>query len=352
MSQSNSPSRRTHRQLTLVLPQLLDAGPALTASLQERAPALPGLERLLARGRWQPSDSVLPLIDESGLAPAPLALLGEGEGPGDAYWLRADPVHLRPDQDRLMLWDSAALSLSMEEAEALVVTFNDHFADDGYRLRAKAPGRWYLRSDQALQVDTTSVTAVSGKNPFHFMPAGPDRAVLEQLINEAQMLFHDHPVNRRRQAEGQLAVIGVWPWGGGKFEEYERNTMRFERVLAHEPLYRGLGQVSGCPVDLPPVDFAAWCRESTRGHELLVLDQGSDAARLGDEEAWHAALAQLERDWWAPVASALWRGRLAGLCLQAGSGGTLVIDPRGMRCVWRRPRSLAAWLDTRNGARA
>ena len=36
---------------------------------------------------------------------APYCLLGEGVSPGDACWVHADPVWLRPDRDRLLLAD-------------------------------------------------------------------------------------------------------------------------------------------------------------------------------------------------------------------------------------------------------
>lgn len=348
MPQFNSPSRTADRRLSLVLPQLLDAGPVLLDSLRYRAPDLPALATLLARGHWRDEGSTLPFVDETGLAPAPLALLGEGGSPGDACWLRADPVHLLPDQDHLLLWDAAALSLSGEEADALVDAFDRHFADDGYHLRVGAPGRWYLRSDRDLRGETTPVIAVSGKNPFHFMPTGADREALEQLINETQMLFHEHPVNSQRRAEGRLTVSGIWPWGGGRLEAAP-DAVAVDRVFAGEPLYRGLGQWLQRPVDAPQACFAAWQKETARGHDLVVLTAGSDAARLGEETEWHAALVQLERDWWAPMAAALWRGRLSALQLYFGATGSLVLDPWRMRRIWRRPKSLASLLQAREG---
>ena len=48
----------------------------------------------------------------------------------------ADPVHLRPDRDRLILFDSRNLGITHEEAGALVGLFNGHFAADGMRLQA------------------------------------------------------------------------------------------------------------------------------------------------------------------------------------------------------------------------
>jgi len=32
------------------------------------------------------------------------------------------------------------------------------------------------------------------------------------LMNEIQMLWHDHPVNRAREADGLPVVNAAWPW--------------------------------------------------------------------------------------------------------------------------------------------
>jgi hypothetical protein len=47
------------------------------------------------------------------------------------------------------------------------------------------------------------------------LAGGADRGVWLRLQSEAQMLLHDHPVNRERAARGWPPLNSLWFWGGG-----------------------------------------------------------------------------------------------------------------------------------------
>src|SRR5688572_5492872 len=47
---------------------------------------------------------------------APITLIADGKDAGDAYWLRADPVHLKINRDELVLADSTAFEITDAEA--------------------------------------------------------------------------------------------------------------------------------------------------------------------------------------------------------------------------------------------
>ena len=53
---------------------------------------------------------------------------GRGSDPGDAWWVRADPVHLRVLRDRVVVVPGEALQVAPEEADELAVALNRHFA--------------------------------------------------------------------------------------------------------------------------------------------------------------------------------------------------------------------------------
>ncbi|WP_406672194.1 hypothetical protein [Natronospira sp.] len=335
MSETAHQSNRRRPRLRLHFPGLFDVGRVLVEDLQAQAPALPGLHRLLARGDALPADS----LQGPGQSQAALALLGEGKRPRQGYWLRADPVHLRPDQDFLLLWDGRALDLDAEEADALVGQFNQQFAEDGWRLEVQAPDRWYLAAPGDLSVETTPVAAVTGRNINHFMPAGPDRVKLEQLINETQMLFHDHPVNQARTARGLPTVSGVWPWGGGRLDEVENRLGSWASLLSNDPVWQGLAQHQGCKSGPEPASFSDW-RGQAWGDSLVVIETGTRAALDGDGPGWQAALEQLDRDWWQAALRALGKGELDSLELALGPLGPWHMRP-GMRWrFWRRERPL------------
>jgi len=84
------------------------------------------------------------------------------------------------------------------------------------------------------------------------------------LMNEAQMLLHEHPVNAGREARGELALNSIWFWGGGVIDASKARP--FSTVVGDDPLTRGLALAAGIPA------------------RALPKDAGSMLAGLGDEE--------------------------------------------------------------------
>lgn len=139
--------------LTLICPGLF--GPIDPRS-RGLAPT-PALDRLLSRADGAaagPRDPLETLAGAFGLVRTPgadlpsaaLCLLADAPDlDPSGFWFHADPVHLRPDRDRLLLFGGPALGVHEDEAAALAQSFNAHFAADGLALAAPRPDRWYLR---------------------------------------------------------------------------------------------------------------------------------------------------------------------------------------------------------------
>ena len=135
----------------------------------ELAPETPVLDRILTRGdalERPGSDLTTALLARFGAAAsAPYALAAEPDATEvaaepspqqGAFWMHADPVHLRPDRDQLRLFDARHLGISRAEADALVAELNAHFGGDGLRFIAPDAGRWYLTTARRRSEEHTS----------------------------------------------------------------------------------------------------------------------------------------------------------------------------------------------------
>ena len=80
-------------------------------------------------------------------------------------------------------------------------------------LRPRRLGPALARS---IDCSTQPPDAVVGHDVHDFMPSGRDGARIRSLMNEIQMLLHEHPVNLRRERARQLPVNGWWLWGFGE----------------------------------------------------------------------------------------------------------------------------------------
>ncbi len=242
---------------------------------------------------------------------APFTLLARGGEPGSGYWLQAEPVHLQLLGNRIVLRNS--LDLADGEAANLTDALNLHFAQEGLTFLPTRPGHWHVRLPEPPRLETHPLEAAIGRDIRYFLPHGPDSTRWHRLLNEIQMLLHEHPVNKDREQRGDWPVNSIWPWGGGTLPQ--RATAAYGRIWAHDDLTTGLAIAAGIARAALPESAASWLRQATPGTHLIVLDALCAATSSGDAAGRHAGLPQLEKDWFAPLRQALAQGKLRRLTL-------------------------------------
>lgn len=315
---------------------------------------LPMLETLLARGNvvQQPAlerDAWLcrafSVAKQHDWPIAALTLAADGVDPEHYYWLRADPVELRLERNRLVMAGGVS-DLDADESRDLVAALNKHFARDGITLLAPFPQRWYLRTDRAPGIVTAPLALAANHDIDRHLPQGNAALDWHRVINEAQMVLHEHAVNEAREARGAATVNSVWLWGGGTSPVVGRPS--YQTVWSNDVLTRSLAAAAGIARRPLPDHGAAWLAAATAGggNHLLVFDRLQDALRAGGIAAWREQLAMFERDWMTPLLPALRKGKISVLTLAATHSDNLLeatFTPAQRWRFWRRARPLASY---------
>jgi hypothetical protein len=140
-------------------------------------------------------------------------------------------------------------------------------------------------------------------------------------------------------------VNSLWLWGAGPAPR--GLASRWHSITADDALARGLARASAIRGRRGSPGTAWLERSPEEGHHLVVLDSLRASATLSDVEGFAAALHALEAEWFAPVLGALRAGRIGMLTVQVPDAreALAVETVRGdLRRLWRRPRSLDAWM--------
>jgi len=332
--------------LELVVPSLF-AAPDLPSG------STPAIDLLLARSRR--SDAARAGL-ESWLGQA-FALEGAGArgttfpaGALTAYahgldadrgtWLRADPVHLRADRDRVQLLPGTAMAIAAAEAEALSAALAPLLAGT-FSLHVVAPDQWCLRvhGDVAENACGDAPADLAGANiGAHLPPRSWHR-----LLTEIQMTLYGHGANTVREQRGEPAVNSVWLWGAGKLPAAARGP--WHSVSAVDALAAGLARLAGIRHRPPGDSAAAWLdRAPEDGRHLIALDGLRGARAIADHGALVARWRSLEENWFAPLLSALKAGRIGMLTIHVPDAGASFESTRAdLNRFWRRRRPLPAY---------
>lgn len=258
------------------------------------------------------------------------------------WWMRADPVHLRPERDRLILLDTQAVSLNQEEAMQLAAEVLAAYGEDGWLLKAPRPGRWYLKPPRAPRIITTPLPQVVGKDIHPYLPQGKDGKAWHTILNEMQILLHTASVNAKREERGELPINSLWFWGGGRLPNI--SAVDWVQVHSEEPLTLALARLSEVPSGACPKHFADWESQARRvGAHLVVLDQARAAAQYGEPKIWTEFLQRLEHDWIVPLWQALKSGVITEVTIRSDSGRAYRVTRSHARRWWRRRRRLAVY---------
>lgn len=292
-------------------------------------PRLPKLDLLLARGKREsvPQTGVESLLCQEFGIPrqqdwpiAAISLAASGRQTGNAYWLRADPVHVRIERDRLVLDEIP--EADPEELELLLEALCAHFGEQFSPL-ALRPGAWVVRIAAEPEISTTPLSLAAGQPIDPLLPAGRDAMQWRKLLNEAQMLLFSHPVNQAREARGEPVINSVWLWGGGRLPEAGQNP---RAVLCDQPDWRALAEHAGAEISTLP---ERWSNDLT-ADALVIMDAPHRHLRRGDFESWLTAMQNFEQNWLAPL-------------LAAGRSFEVTDPLQGMKFVWRSAYRWKFW---------
>lgn len=281
---------------------------------------------------------------------APVTLALDGHPPGSRWWLRADPVHFVVGRTGLRLAPPGYLQLDAEESAALAASVRAHFHDLAADLLSPGPERWYLGADRPFALETTPPAEAAGADVDRHLPRGPGRRQWLGFVNEVQMLWFEHPVNRAREQRGAPVASGLWLHGAGRMPGPGQPDC--DGAAGGGATLAALAALAGCPWIEAPEDAAGWLSRPPAGRWLVSLDTLLAPLQAGDAGGWHAALARLEADWFVPLDRALRGGRIASIQLRwpagAGLGGARITASDRFR-FWRRRRPLPLLLAAGEG---
>ena len=245
---------------------------------------------------------------------------------GAGSWCVAHPVHLAAGLDHVRMGALEAAQPDTEEAAALAATVNAHFGAEGPAAMAFIGDAWLLRFNAVVECATQPPDAVVGHDVHDAMPSGRDGARVRSLMNEIQMLLHEHPVNARRERARQRPINGWWLWGFGVRAQVPLAPTHGWSLRGDDAWLRSLWAESGAPEASAP-----------QGNTLLTMSRPPAA-----EPA--QALALIDAGLLRSLATRVRNGEFVRLELLAGDR-ELTITPAARWAFWRRPSDVSGWLE-------
>lgn len=243
--------------------------------------------------------------------------------------MRADPVHLRAEPNQILLFNGAGIMPTAQEADELLAVLNSGF-DDCRFFRGRDPARWY--TDVETPARTHSPFAANGRSMSKFLPAGDGARTLQQRMNDAQMLLHEHPVNTARAERGLPAINSIWLWGAGDVPGRLGGPVF---VGGNDAFGAALALQAGCEwcADMTADAAIGACAAGASG--LIVIGAPGGVAGPCDDACGVAAF---EHAWAVPLLSALRRRTLRRLTLITDRH-VYTTTPIDRFKFWRRERA-------------
>ena len=246
----------------------------------------------------------------TGRAPIEAASQGIELKPTDVVF-RMNLVSLQPGADgALAMHDFTSGHISSEEAAEIVADIRSALAGDGIEFFNGVSYRHLMVwRDGVAGANLTPPHDITGKAVASYLPAGEGAERLSAIMRRAAEILREHPINRKRLAEGKTAATSVWFWGQGKRPAVPTLKARFGvdgSVISAVDLVNGLGRLAGLNVITVPgatgyldTDYGAKARyglESLQHRDFLLLhiEAPDEAGHMGRADLKVEALERID----------------------------------------------------------
>lgn len=156
------------------------------------------------------------------------------------------------------------------------------------------------------------------------LPQGPGGELLTRLMQASQPILADHPVNKKRIADGKKPATQVWLWGQGKaphIRSFSETYCQRGAIISAVDLVRGVGMLLGWHrIDVPGAtgyldnDYAAQGRFAVQALDVFDLvcvhvEAPDEASHEGRTDEKVKALERIDEHIVGPLLDALPRYR-------------------------------------------
>ncbi|MBR5497545.1 MAG: cofactor-independent phosphoglycerate mutase [Clostridia bacterium] len=160
--------------------------------------------------------------------------------------------------DKTMI-DYSAGDISSEDAAEIIRTVQEHFGNDIFKFYNGVSYRHCLvwKGGTTDLGDMTPPHDISGRVVGEYLSTSENAKELIAMMKESYDLLKDHPVNKRRIAEGKRPANSIWLWGEGtkpSLEAFEDKFGLKGSIISAVDLLKGIG---GCAkMNTPEVEGA------------------------------------------------------------------------------------------------
>lgn len=166
---------------------------------------------------------------------------------GAYTWLCADPAWVQPEMNGVRLLACGQLQLAKDEALAFADALQPAIDDAELELHVSTPDRWHIRLPPGLRLPNFAAPEQAlGEDLSQHLPQGPQGKRWRVLLNDIQVLLHQHPLNAARRARGLAPVNSLWLWGGGALSSPPATEMT--GVISDDLLLTALAAQAGINV--------------------------------------------------------------------------------------------------------
>ena len=179
--------------------------------------------------------------------------LNRGQSP-----LCCDFVILQSGHTDMVMKDYTANQISTDEGQMLLKALQDQIV--GAQIRFYSGFGYHhlmVMENDPISERLLFPDDLIGEGVRDRMPSSPAAKRLVFIMNQAQIILHNHPYNKKRQAEGRDPVNSVWFWGNGKKPSLPSFTGKFTfnaGVVTASNLLKGMAFNAG--MEIIPVSGA------------------------------------------------------------------------------------------------
>lgn len=260
-------------------PALVERLKTLVATIQELAPEQTGCA---------PFEAVR--LQQLGYTPLEGANLGTGlaslhagvKNPSETVWL-AELSTITVGREGATIAHPASFEVTAAEADALFDAVSGLWADRAISALPINARQWRIWLDPSASTRSLTPAAMAEMRLSDWWPQEDSLREWRRLLNEIQMVWHEHPVNIARAERGEVPINSLWLFGGAKGWSPTQAELQPVYEGLHTPYLQG--------------DWAAWIAALPALSEYLsALDPNTTLTLTGQQRA--VVLTPARKRWW------------------------------------------------------